>query len=146
MEAAEECMRQIRLRNLSGMILIDFINMEHAQEYADLEIEIRRLCQLDPVMVQFIDFTGLGNSLYSRSVNKSIAINEAVVNALETHKFFTNGKDVFAVKNVAKKINEGEEKAEKPVVNEQVNKMKHLLDYKPKNFVDTKNVKKNRGF
>ena len=60
MEAAEECMRQIRLRNLSGMILIDFINMEHAQEYADLEIEIRRLCQLDPVMVQFIDFTGLG--------------------------------------------------------------------------------------
>ena len=34
--------------------------MEHAQEYADLEIEIRRLCQLDPVMVQFIDFTGLG--------------------------------------------------------------------------------------
>jgi len=93
-----------------------------------------------------LDFTGLGNSLYSRSVNKSIAINESVVNALETHKFFTNGKEVFAVKNETKKINEGEEKAEKPVVNEQVNKMKHLLDYKPKNFVDTKNVKKNRGF
>ena len=60
MEAAEECMRQIRLRNLSGMILIDFINMEQVQEYTDLEIEIRRLCQLDPVMIHFIDFTGLG--------------------------------------------------------------------------------------
>ena len=91
-------------------------------------------------------FRSLGNSLYSRSVNKSIAINEAVVNALETHKFFTNGKDVFAVKNQAEKINESEQKVEKPVVNEQVDKMKHLLGYKPNNFVDTKNVKKNRGF
>lgn len=60
MEAALECMRQIRLRNLSGMILIDFINMENEQEYTELETEIRRLCQLDPVMVRFIDFTGLG--------------------------------------------------------------------------------------
>jgi hypothetical protein len=32
------------------------------------------------------------------------------------------------------------------VLNEQQEKMKHLLGYKPSSFVNTNNVKKNRGF
>jgi hypothetical protein len=38
------------------------------------------------------------------------------------------------------------EKEVKQPINEQFNKMKHLLGYKPNDFVNTNNVKKNRGF
>jgi hypothetical protein len=93
-----------------------------------------------------LDFTGLGNSYESKTVNKRVSVNESVVRALTTYQFFTDGKEVFAIKNPVQKLNENEQKDEKPVLNEQVNKMKHLSGYDPNNFVDTKNVKKNRGF
>ena len=35
---------------------------------------------------------------------------------------------------------------EKPVMNEQMDKMKHLLGYKPESYVSTKGVKNNRKF
>lgn len=58
-EAALECTRQIRLRNLSGIILIDFINME-AKESTDellavLDAELRR----DPIRTVLVDMTKL---------------------------------------------------------------------------------------
>ena len=65
---------------------------------------------------------------------------------MESHKFFTNGKEVFAVKNPVQKLNEGEVKEEKPVINEEQEKMKHLLGYKPEAYVSTDGVKKNRNF
>lgn len=91
-----------------------------------------------------IDFTGLGNSYSAKSIDNKVIVNEGVVNILNSHKFYTNGEKVFAIKNV-KQINENEAK-ETPVMNEQVNKMKHLSGYKPNSFVRTDNVKKNRGF
>ena len=60
MEAARESFRQIRLRNLSGMILIDFINLQDQREQYQLERELQRLCQLDPIRTRFVDFTKLG--------------------------------------------------------------------------------------
>ncbi len=59
LEAAREAMRQIRLRNLSGMILIDFVNMEAAGEEA-LLAELRDLAQRDPVHTRVVDITALG--------------------------------------------------------------------------------------
>lgn len=58
-EAAEEAFSQIRARNLSGMILIDFINMnpEHTEL---LGKQLRQLCEFDPLPMSFVDFTGLG--------------------------------------------------------------------------------------
>ena len=58
-EAAEEVFHQIRARNLSGMILIDFINMnpEHTEL---LGRQLRQLCEQDPLPMSFVDFTGLG--------------------------------------------------------------------------------------
>ena len=93
-----------------------------------------------------LNFTGLGNRYVAKTVNKKVVVNEGVVNVMESHKFFTNGKEVFAVKNPTQSLNEGEVKEEKPVINEQQEKMKHLLGYKPDSFVNTKNVKQNRGF
>ncbi|MCI2048473.1 MAG: ribonuclease E/G [Lachnospiraceae bacterium] len=59
MEAAEETLRQIRLRNLSGMILIDFINVD-TDHTAELAHRLRELCAADPLPTNFVDITGLG--------------------------------------------------------------------------------------
>lgn len=42
-EAAKEAARQIRLRNLSGIILIDFINFSDKEEQQDLHFFIRKI-------------------------------------------------------------------------------------------------------
>ena len=58
-EAADEAFRQIRLRNLSGMILIDFINDE--EKSADELVEyVKKLCDSENDGCRFIDITGLG--------------------------------------------------------------------------------------
>jgi len=93
-----------------------------------------------------LDFTGLGNSYNSKSNDNKVSVNEGVVNVISAHKFYTNGKKIFAVKNPVQNLNENEQKGKKPVINEQMNKMKHLLGYKPESFTNTNNVKKNRGF
>ena len=58
-EAAREAARQIRLRNLSGIIIIDFINLsqkEHMDELLDiLQSELRK----DPVATSYVDVTKL---------------------------------------------------------------------------------------
>ena len=48
MEAASEIAYQIRLRNLSGMILVDFINMNNAEDQEALIKEMQKLCAARP--------------------------------------------------------------------------------------------------
>ena len=60
MEAADELMRQIRLRNLTGMILVDFINMEDAEKDAALLQELRVLAKKDRILTNVVDITALG--------------------------------------------------------------------------------------
>ena len=93
-----------------------------------------------------LDFTGLGNSLLSKSVNNKVIVNEEVVGVINSHNFYTNGKEVFAIKIAPKLINEGCENNEDNNLNESLVRLKHLSSYKPKNFIDTKNIKKSRGF
>lgn len=79
-EAASEIMRQIRLRNLSGMILVDFINMEDKQQDTALLQELRALAKQDRVLTSVVDITALGlveitrkkttKSLYEQLENK----------------------------------------------------------------------------
>ncbi len=69
MEAADEIFRQIRLRNLSGMILIDFINMKSSQDTEKLCDHVRKLCKKEPVHTEFIDITGLGIVELTRNKN-----------------------------------------------------------------------------
>lgn len=60
MEAAKEIARQLRLRNISGMIVIDFINMDTKEQQQELIHTIREELKKDPVPARFIDITKLG--------------------------------------------------------------------------------------
>lgn len=58
-EAAKEAAKQIRLRNLSGIIIIDFINLSK-KEYMDELIEILQYeLRKDPVATSYVDITKL---------------------------------------------------------------------------------------
>ena len=59
LEAARECARQMRLRNLSGIILIDFIDMVDSSQEESLVEEMRRECAKDPVRVTVLGLTKL---------------------------------------------------------------------------------------
>lgn len=60
MEAAEEIGRQLRLRNLSGIIIIDFINMDRNEQKKALMKHLREVLSLDPVKTVVVDMTPLG--------------------------------------------------------------------------------------
>lgn len=65
-EAATEIVRHIYLRNISGIIIIDFINMEKKESYEQLAEHIRYLLSGDRVKSRFHDFTALGLAEISR--------------------------------------------------------------------------------
>ena len=69
MEAAREAYRQIRLRNLSGMILIDFIDLNKEDE-EKLTLYIKEIIKDDPCDFRFIDMTGLGIMEFTRNKTK----------------------------------------------------------------------------
>ncbi len=60
LEAAEEIARQLRLRNLSGIIMVDFIDMKDKEHMDALIARIRDLLKQDPVMAMYVDMTKLG--------------------------------------------------------------------------------------
>ena len=59
-EAAQEIARQFRLRNLSGIIIVDFINMENKEYQAELIQELKKLLKQDSVPCNYVDITALG--------------------------------------------------------------------------------------
>lgn len=60
LEAAHEIARQLKLRNLSGIIIVDFINMENEQYQTELIQELKSLLKADSVPCNFVDITALG--------------------------------------------------------------------------------------
>lgn len=59
LEAAQEIAKQLRLRNISGIILVDFINMDDDELMQQLIKEMRILCGKDPVQTTVVDVTEL---------------------------------------------------------------------------------------
>lgn len=59
LEAARETARQMRLRNLSGIIIIDFINMETEEAKNEVLGELRARLLLDPLQANVVDMTKL---------------------------------------------------------------------------------------
>lgn len=59
-EAAVEIARQLRLRNLSGIILVDFIDMKTEEKREALLECLRREVKKDPVKTMVVDITALG--------------------------------------------------------------------------------------
>ncbi|MCM1045953.1 MAG: ribonuclease E/G [Candidatus Gastranaerophilales bacterium] len=60
MEAAKEVALQIRLRNLSGIIIVDFINMRRQRDNARILVLLRRLAKQDRLNMDVVDMTPLG--------------------------------------------------------------------------------------
>jgi len=60
MEAAEEIALQMRLRNLSGIIVVDFINLKTKEEKSALINYMKDLVRDDPVKTVVVDMTVLG--------------------------------------------------------------------------------------
>lgn len=80
LEAAHEIMRQIRLRHISGMILIDFINMTSKAYNNQLMNELTRLAKSENIKTSVIDMTALGLVEMTR-VKKDIFLNQLINNA-----------------------------------------------------------------
>lgn len=59
LEAAKEIAWQIRLRNLSGIILIDFINMENQEDKKELLHTLQAYLNQDPIKGTVVDITPL---------------------------------------------------------------------------------------
>lgn len=60
MEAAKEIARQLRLRNLSGIIIIDFIDMKLEEDKKKVLDELQKYLDKDRVKTNIIHFTDLG--------------------------------------------------------------------------------------
>lgn len=59
MEAAEEIAKQLRLRNISGIILVDFVNMDDEEAMQQLVKAMRAMCAKDPIQTTVVDVTEL---------------------------------------------------------------------------------------
>ena len=60
LEAAGEIARQLRLRNISGICIVDFINMDTKEAQTELVHALKKALAEDTVPSVFIDFTKLG--------------------------------------------------------------------------------------
>lgn len=60
LEAAAEIMKQIRLRDIGGIIICDFIDMEKEEQKQSLLEYLRELALKDRTKMSIVDITGLG--------------------------------------------------------------------------------------
>ena len=60
LEAAKETARQLRLRNLSGIIIVDFVDMEDPKDEQRLLETMREQLKYDPMKAAAVDITSLG--------------------------------------------------------------------------------------
>lgn len=60
LEAAEEIARQLRLRNISGICIVDFINMDTENAKDELVRAMKKHLAEDTIPAVFVDFTKLG--------------------------------------------------------------------------------------
>lgn len=60
LEAAEEAARQIRLRNLTGMIIIDFIDMKSGEDIKKVSARLKECISKDRITTALVGMTELG--------------------------------------------------------------------------------------
>lgn len=71
-EAAEEIAYQLKLRNLSGIIIVDFINMKK-NDNEQLLRYLKQLCRKDSVPTDVVDMTPLGLvEITRKKINKTL--------------------------------------------------------------------------
>ncbi len=74
LEAARELARQLRLRNLSGIIVTDFIDMDREEDKQTLMAVLASELKKDPVRTSLVDMTPLGLvEITRKKVQKTLA-------------------------------------------------------------------------
>jgi len=74
LEAAAEIGRQLRLRNIGGMVIVDFVDMPAEKDWEHVLAELERQVQKDRVKTQVLGLTRLGLVEISRKkTNRSLA-------------------------------------------------------------------------
>lgn len=71
LEAAGEIARQLRLRNISGIVVVDFINMEQEEYQKQLVDRLKQHFHGDPVETVLVDITKLGLAEITRKKTTS---------------------------------------------------------------------------
>lgn len=72
-EASIEIARQLRLRNLSGIIVVDFINLDESSAQQELLKYLEALLERDPIKTTLVDMTCLGLvEITRKKVKKSL--------------------------------------------------------------------------
>ncbi|UNL84344.1 Rne/Rng family ribonuclease [Priestia koreensis] len=81
--AANEVARQVRLRNIGGIILVDFINMKNPSHRKRIEQAMKEALQEDDVRTTIVGFTELGILQLTRKKTKE-SIEEALMIPCQT--------------------------------------------------------------
>lgn len=76
-EAAKEIARQLRLRNLSGIILVDFVDMAEKEASKKLLETMREMLKADPMKAAAVDMTELGLMELTRKKQKKTLLEQA---------------------------------------------------------------------
>lgn len=76
-EAAKEIARQLRLRNLSGIILVDFVDMADPGAQDELLMLMREYLKRDPLKATAVDLTVLGLMELTRRKQKKPLLEQA---------------------------------------------------------------------
>jgi len=89
LEAAEEIARQLRLRDIGGIIVIDFIDMENERNRADVMRAFRDALARDKTRTQAFDISELGLVQMTRK-----RISEGLVEAFSSTCPTCNGRGI----------------------------------------------------
>lgn len=71
LEATSEIIRQIKLREISGIIIVDYINMTNKDLYEKLEFDILKLLENIKSDVTYVGFTRLGLCEFTRKKSRA---------------------------------------------------------------------------
>ncbi len=82
LEAAEEIARQLRLRQISGIIVVDFVDMENPKDVNRVVEKVKAELKNDRVSADFVDMTALGLVEITRKRQ-----GESLADMLENAKF-----------------------------------------------------------
>lgn len=82
-EAAKEAARQIRLRNLSGIIMIDFIDMQSENDSRELLCEMQKYLNQDSQKAVAVDVTRLGLMEITRKKQRNPIFRQINIDILE---------------------------------------------------------------
>jgi len=78
LEAAELIMHQLKIRNIAGGVVIDFINMTNPQYIELLKQKVVELAKLDPIHISVYDFTRLFHLELARQ-HQGLSLKENIV-------------------------------------------------------------------